>query len=115
MRVPRCSRRDFLKVSTAAVAGGGFMLQLNVVQAARKGASARLNAYIRIAPDGMVTIAAKNPEMGQGVKTSLPMIVAEELNVDWKDVRVETAAFDPEKYGMQNSAGSMSTTGSIAV
>lgn len=110
MRISLCSRRDFLKVSAAAVAGGGFILKLNVVQAARKGASARLNAYIRIAPDGIVTIAAKNPEIGQGVKTSLPMIVADELDVDWKDVRVETAAFDPETYGMQNSAGSMSTT-----
>ncbi len=104
MHISKASRRDFLKAS--AVAGGGFMLNLNTAQAAGNTAPAGLNAYIKIAPDGIVTIAAKNPEIGQGIKTALPMIIADELEVDWKDVRVETAAFDPEKYGQQNAGGS---------
>jgi len=108
MGIVSISRRNFLKVSAAV--GGGFVLKLSVSSAAGNSASAELNAYLKIASDGTVTIAAKNPEMGQGVKTSLPMIIAEELDVDWKDVRVEMAAFDPARYGIQNSSGSMSTT-----
>src|SRR5262245_25893394 len=86
-------RRTFLRVS--ALAGGGLLL---VPYAAGSDAAAleaaistpagqgvpRLNAFIRIGGDGIVTIMAKNPEIGQGVKTSLPMLVAEELDVDWK-------------------------------
>jgi isoquinoline 1-oxidoreductase beta subunit len=104
------SRRGFLKASVAT--GGGLMLSFTLAPV--KGAKAStanegaLGAFIRIAPDGIVTIAAKNPEIGQGIKTSLPMIIAEELDVAWKNVRVEMAAVDPAKFGMQGSGGSRS-------
>ncbi len=108
------SRRAFLKAS--AVAGGGFLLQAVLPSAVRAAISLAsttttpaLNAYVRIAPDGIVTIIAKNPEIGQGVKTMLPMLIAEELDVDWESVRIEQAMLDTAKYGRQFAGGSMAT------
>ena len=110
------SRRGFLKVS--AVAGGGMMLALTVPALADAATTwlgaeqnnlPELNAFIRIGPDGLVTIMAKNPEIGQGIKTMLPMLIAEELDVDWKDVRIEQADSDPYKYGAQFAGGSFAT------
>jgi isoquinoline 1-oxidoreductase beta subunit len=110
------SRRAFLRVS--AVAGGGMMLALTAPGLAEAAATfmgpeqtnlPELNAFIRIAPDGIVTIMAKNPEIGQGIKTMLPMLIAEELDVDWKDVRIEQADSEPFRYGAQFAGGSFAT------
>jgi isoquinoline 1-oxidoreductase beta subunit len=105
-------RRSFLRVS--ALAGGGLMLgsYTRVAEAAQDGAAAAEfvpNAFIRIVPSGMVTLMAKNPECGQGIKTMLPMVIADELDVDWKNVRTEQALSDEPKYGPQFAGGSRST------
>ena len=108
------SRRDFLRVS--AIAGGGLLIAsyLEPLDAAtavgRSAASdATLNAYIRITPDGIVTIIAKNPEVGQGVKTMLPMLIAEELDVDWTQVRIEQGDLDTKNFQGQVAGGSTAT------
>jgi isoquinoline 1-oxidoreductase beta subunit len=104
------SRRAFLQVSLAA--GGALMLAFNLpheADAADAPEGATLNAYIRIAPDGVVTIEAKNPEIGQGIKTMLPMVIAEELDVDWSAVRIEQAPVDVKAYGPQFAGGSQAT------
>src|SRR5574339_1090186 len=90
------SRRDFLRVS--AIAGGGLMLATAVDLSAFEQGAAEFtpNAFIRITPDNIVTIIAKNPEVGQGVKTSMPMLIAEELGVEWKNVRLQQADLDPQ-------------------
>ncbi len=86
-----------------AAVGGGLMLEFSVPAAFAAGessapeAAATLNAYVRIAPDGTTFIVAKNPEIGQGIKTSLAQLVAEELDVAWKDVRAENAEVDPRE------------------
>ncbi len=109
----RVNRRQFLGVS--AVAGGGILLAtyLEPLNAAESWAPTPTdfapNAFIRITPDGIVTIVAKNPEIGQGVKTMLPMLIAEELDVDWKNVRIEQADLDTDKYQGQNAGGSTAT------
>jgi isoquinoline 1-oxidoreductase beta subunit len=101
-------RRSFLKVTL--VAGGGLLLGTCRASSA-SAASATLDpsVFIRISPDGMVTILAKNPEIGQGVKTMLPMLIAEELDVDWNRVRVEQAPADEARYGRQFAGGSTAT------
>jgi len=103
------SRRDFLKVSAAA--GGGLLLSFALpgFAGAATGDAAVLNAYVRVTPDNVVTIMAKNPEIGQGVMTMLPMLIAEELDVDWSQVRIEQAIADHTIYGRQVAGGSMAT------
>jgi isoquinoline 1-oxidoreductase beta subunit len=111
----RVDRRQFLRVS--ALAGGGLLLA-SYVDALDAGAAALASrpatafepdAFIRLTPDGLVTIVAKNPEIGQGVKTMLPMLIAEELDVDWKNVRVEQAPLDTAKYQDQFAGGRRAT------
>ncbi|MEN9508386.1 MAG: hypothetical protein RLZZ621_949 [Gemmatimonadota bacterium] len=107
------SRRDFLKVT--ALAGGGLLLAsyAEPLEAIERLGSAvadpALSAYVRITPDNVITITAKNPEIGQGVKTMLPMLIAEELDVDWTQVRVTQGDFDPTKYQAQAAGGSTAT------
>ena len=104
-------RRAFLKV-TASV--GGTLLLSACIDPRMQTAGAQSNtfepnAYIRLSPDGMVTIVAKNPEIGQGVKTALPMLIADELDVEWKNVRVEQAIADSTRFGRQFAGGSTAT------
>jgi isoquinoline 1-oxidoreductase beta subunit len=106
-------RRSFIKVS--AMAGGGMMvaLQFDTAQLFAQGpgpaATFVANAFVKIAPNGAVTIVNKNPEIGQGVMNMLPMLIAEELDVDWSTVKVEQADADGTKYGLQLAGGSLST------
>jgi isoquinoline 1-oxidoreductase beta subunit len=116
---PELPRRDFLRVS--AIAGGGLLIGSYIRPAEAMAAAAagwrgsaeaevfEPNVYIRITPDGRVTIVNKNPEIGQGIKTMLPMLIAEELDVDWKDVTVTQGDSDPAKYGSQFAGGSTAT------
>jgi isoquinoline 1-oxidoreductase subunit beta len=109
----KMSRRSFFRVS--AIAGGGMLLAYYVEPMTKVLAQgfrqARLLpvSFIKIAPDGIATIIAKNPEEGQGVKAMLPMLIAEELDIDWKDVRIEQGDVDAEKYGPQVAGGSTAT------
>lgn len=111
MTAPALDRRNFLRV--AALAGGGLLVAAYAPRAlaAPFGAEGdpELNAFIRIYPDGKIVIMAKNPEEGQGVKQSLPMIIAEELDVEWGQVTIEQADSIEAKYGRQFAGGSMST------
>jgi len=109
-------RRSFLRI--VALAGGGLVLGHYVrplagaepasADAGKDGGLFIPNAFIRIAPDGTVTVFSARPEVGQGIKTSLPMVVAEELGADWRNVRVVSAQLDPV-FGPQFAGGSMST------
>jgi len=105
-----------LKVS--ALSGGGMLLsfifpgfELNAAPILV--ADFTPNAYIKISANGNIVLLAPNPEIGQGVKTSLPIIIAEELCVDWKKIKVELAPLD-SKFGRQTAGGSGSVRGRFA-
>jgi len=108
------NRRSFLRV--LGVAGGGLALSFSLdreggLLAAPAGTSSgefSPNAYLRITPEGEVIIQSPNPEIGQGIKTTLPLVVAEELCADWSRVRVEQAKVDHKAYGWQGAGGSFS-------
>jgi len=105
-------RRTFLQIG--ALTGGGLALRLytpSLADAQRGGGSAAdlsPTAFIHIAPDGTTTIMAKSPEIGQGMKTTLPMLIAEELDADWALVRVQQGDV-ADMYGSQSAGGSFST------
>jgi isoquinoline 1-oxidoreductase beta subunit len=105
------NRRSFLRATS--LTGGGLLLGLYVKPqaSAQFGPAAPQvpNNFIKIDPDGTVTIMAKDPEVGQGVKTMLPMLIAEELDVDWKSVKIEQTDFDDKKYALQFAGGSLAT------
>jgi isoquinoline 1-oxidoreductase beta subunit len=111
----RMDRRQFLKVTS--IAGGGMLLATYIEPLAsaeaalvQGAADFTPNAFIRIAPSGAVTIIAKNPEIGQGVKTMLPMLIADELDVDWKSVTVQQGALDTVNFQpAQFAGGSLAT------
>jgi isoquinoline 1-oxidoreductase subunit beta len=108
-------RRRFLKLSASAT--GGLLIAYYAepleVLAAQALPSSNQNfvpsAFVHVSPDNIFTITAKNPEIGQGVKTSMPMLIAEELDVDWKDVRIAQADLDESLYGPQRAGGSTAT------
>jgi len=104
------SRRSFLKFT--GLAGGGLVIGFhigdeNTASAADAGKGFAPNAFVSIARDGVITIYSKNPEIGQGIKTAFPMIIAEELDADWSQVHVEQSAIS-SAYGQQVAGGSRS-------
>ncbi len=110
------SRRAFIR--TSSLAGGGMLIGFNLFTACKPKAEMPVdisslnfndfNAFIKIADNGMVTIFAPNPEIGQGVKTSMPMIIAEELDVAWDQVYVVQGKLDTNNYTRQVAGGSQS-------
>lgn len=111
----KTNRRDFLKIASAA--SGGLLLGFywneagaSVVESVSEGAltegGVTFNSYLTISPDNIVTIFSPNPELGQNIKTTFPMIVADELDADWSKVKVVQAALDTEKYDRQVTGGS---------
>lgn len=110
------SRRGFLK--TSSLASGGLLIGFNMFTACKPGVKPPVdlslldyndfNAFIKIANNGAVTIFSPNPEVGQGIKTAIPMIIAEELDVAWKNVYVEQAPLDTKNFTRQVAGGSQS-------
>ncbi|WP_405206266.1 molybdopterin cofactor-binding domain-containing protein [Aquimarina sp. LLG6339-5] len=113
---PSVSRRSFIR--TSALAGGGILIGFNLFQSCKPEVAPPVdiadlnfndfNAFIKIADNGMVTIFSPNPEIGQGVKTSMPMLIAEELDVDWENVIVAQGALDTKNFTRQVAGGSQS-------
>ena len=108
------SRRDFLKITS--LTAGGFMLGFNwlaneakasaVVTKIAAGTDIGFNSYLSISTDGLITLFSPNPELGQNIMTSFPMVVAEELDADWSKVKVVQAALDTARFDRQSTGGS---------
>jgi isoquinoline 1-oxidoreductase beta subunit len=97
------SRRNFLFASAAV--GGGLYLGISP-QAATAATNGQLNAWVVIPPDNRIRIMASNPEVGQGIRTSLPMVIAEELDADWATVEIVPTIADSKIFGRQVAGGS---------
>ena len=112
--VENTNRRNFLKI--AALTGGGLVLSFNWTDADATTTlfdtantalpETEFNSYLSISPQGIVTILSPNPEVGQGIKTAFPIIVAEELDANWSNVVVEQAPLDTKKFERQVAGGS---------
>jgi isoquinoline 1-oxidoreductase beta subunit len=113
--LPPLNRRQFFKLS--GIAGGGLVLggmsagisQKAAAQDAAAADISTLSPYVQIKADGRINIFSKNPECGQGIRTGLPLIIAEELDCAWTDVDVLQADIDKDKFGTQFAGGSTST------
>jgi len=111
--VMNLNRRSMLKV-TGLMSGGFLLGQMGASRALAEEAvqdlvvSGELNAFIRVTSEGKITIYSANPEMGQGIKTALPMIIAEELGAAWEDVEVLQSPVDEASFGQQGAGGSTS-------
>ncbi len=106
-------RRTFLKLT--GITGTGLVLGYTIRDAASPVYAATqdqftANEFVRIATDGKIYLYSKNPEIGQGIKTAAPMVIAEELDADWADVIVEQAPVNEDLYGRQSAGGSRSIT-----
>ncbi len=110
------NRRAFIR--TSSLASGGLLIGFNLFTACKPKVQPPVdisqlnfndfNAFIKIADNGAVTIFSPNPEIGQGVKTAMPMLIAEELDVAWKNVYVQQGILDTENYTRQLAGGSQS-------
>ncbi len=109
------NRRSFLKSS--ALAGGGMMLGFSWLASCKPTPEQvrnmpkewfNINGFLKIGDNGLVTIMSPNPEIGQNVKTAMPMIIAEELDIDWNDVMVEQAPLNTDIFTRQLAGGSQS-------
>ncbi|MBT7816559.1 MAG: xanthine dehydrogenase family protein molybdopterin-binding subunit [Polaribacter sp.] len=115
-KIDNFSRRNFLK--TSILASGGMLIGFNLLKACKPEAVMPVdieslnfndfNAFIKISNDGYITIFSPNPEIGQGVKTSMPMIIAEELDVEWSKVNVIQGVLDTKNFKRQIAGGSQS-------
>lgn len=110
--ITKTNRRGFIKLGLSA--GGGLMLGFSFANASAGiqnisktgAANIDFNSYLSISPDDVITIFSPNPELGQNIKTSFPMVVAEELDADWKKVKVIQAALDTTRFDRQLTGGS---------
>ena len=112
----KIGRRAFIK--NTSLASGGLVLGFSILNACKSEQSKtmaavempkewfEMNSYLKIGDNGIVTIYTPNPEFGQNIRTSMPMLIAEELDVDWKNIIVNQAPFHAEKYGFQFTGGS---------
>ena len=108
METGRVSRREFFSVGLTALGGLAIGVRLAPAASALTGKAKAFapNAFVRVEPSGDIVVVVPRPEMGQGSRTAIAMLVAEELEADWRHVRVEQADLDEERYGPQYAGGS---------